>query len=201
MPFNNRKCCLSITLSWYLNLRFPAFFLSLQMQGPLDWLLPEKLFNPLAGSKVFCQYHRKPYKQYAQVISLNSSASHWFAGAIHRIIIYMYSFSENHRILIDFCHPLTCVALCLFCVCVCVFSVWTVPGTTFYPSTITFHPRRPAWSVAMKLLVVTMELSPVAAARSSSKEPLKVKMPYLLPDTSLFLLPPREGQQHFRAFG
>lgn len=56
-----------------------------------------------------------------------------------------------------------------------VFSVWRPPGTMFCPSTITFHPRRPAWFVGMKLLAVTMELSLVEAAKSFLKEPLKVK--------------------------
>lgn len=186
MPFNDWKCCLSITLSWHLNFRVPAFFLPLQMQSRWDWLLPENWFNPLAGSKVPFQYHGKPCKHRAQEKSQKSSASHWLAGAMRRIIIDMYRFSENHRLPIDFCHPLTCAAL----FCVCVFSVWTVPGSTFYPSTITFHHRRPAWSVAMKRLAVTTALSLAAAARSSSKEPLKVKPSYLLPDISLFLLPP-----------
>lgn len=57
----------------------------------------------------------------------------------------------------------------------CVFPVWRLPGNMFCPSIITFHPRRPAWSVGMKLLVVIMELSLVEAVKSSLKELLKVK--------------------------
>lgn len=86
----------------------------------------------------------------------------------------MYTCSSLFKIL-DFYSPISANYWCVFHYFSCVFPVWRLPGNMFCPSTITFHPRRPVWSVGMKLLAVIMELSLVEAAKSSLKELLKVK--------------------------
>lgn len=93
---------------------------------------------------------------------------------IKQWMIIMYVCSSLFKIS-DFYPLISANYWCVFHYFSCVLPVWRLPGNMFCPSTITFHPRRPAWSVGMKLLAVIMELSLVEAAKSSLKELLKVK--------------------------
>lgn len=93
MSFKDWKC-LSITLSCYLNLRFPALFLPLQIQRLWDWLLPGKIVQSLGRIHRVLSMPCETFQTHAQVRSQKKKKLS-FTWAIHRMIHKICTVSQK----------------------------------------------------------------------------------------------------------